>query len=233
MFTLLYVTVGSGFSLSQLSAMVSILEHFDKHRGMATSLAASGLPVGNTLSPFITNFLLDTYGWRGCLIIHGGILLNTVVLAMTLWPVKVQQTEKVEPSVINFFKSLLKSFTMLKRKPVVFFSCAIFFMIFNIQTYYDHMPSRVVFLGYELNYAGLILSALGFGNLIGRLSCSVIMGFNIIDPTFALGSACLIQSMVSLIATAFVTFLPTSVMAGLFGFGQGKDVFFKFLQNCS
>ena len=207
--------------------MVSILEHFHKHRGLATSLAVCGFPMGNIFSSLITNLLTDAYGWRGCLIMHSGILLNNVVLAMTFWPVKIQQTKKVEPSIGNFCQSILKCFTMLKRKPVVFFSFAIIFMGFNGQTYFDHIPSRVVFLGYNLNYAGFILSVLGLGMLSARLICSAIMGFNIIDPTFALGSACLIQSMVSLMTTAFVTLLPTTIMAGLFGLAQGKNVHYK------
>ena len=203
--------------------MVLIQEHFHKHRSVATSVAMCGLPVGNALSPLINNFFLNTFGWRGTLLMHSGILLHTVALAMTFWPVKSQLTKKVKPSFINFAHSLCNSFSVLRMKSAIIFVLAIVFMRFNIATYFDHTPSRLFFLGYSLNYAGYIITIIGSGVLISRIICSIVTAFDVLNPFLGLGGALFIQSLVQLLCPLFDFFLPIAILSGSFGLAQGNS----------
>ena len=213
---------GCGISFASMSSNLLIQEHFDKHRSFATSFAACGLPLGYITSPFIINALLEKFGWRGCLMIHSGIMMHTIVLAMTFWPVKVQKTKKVTPGIINFCKSFMSSFLVLKRKPVIFLVCSIAFMKFNIATFYDHSPSRLVFLGFSLIYAGYMITAMGAATLIGRVLCTIILGLDILEPVFAFGLALFTESTCQFISAVLTLFVPLVAISTVYGFAQGK-----------
>lgn len=220
----MFSAIGCGVSLTLLSSMLLIQEHFHKHRSIATSIAFLGLPIGNAVSPFITNYLLEEYGWRGALVLHSGILLNTIILAMMFLPVKQQQTRKVEPSLSNFCQTFWKSFVVMKRLPVICFTVSLMAFRFNAVAYFDHAPSRMVFLGFDLAYAGYILTLLGLGILVARIICIIITALWAIEPFFGLGCAVLAQSVLSLSTPMFTTFIPLAVVSVLYGCGQGECI---------
>ncbi|XP_072042411.1 monocarboxylate transporter 13-like isoform X3 [Amphiura filiformis] len=71
-----FVVAGVGLGIAYLSAQAVLLFNFDKHLGKATSLANCGSGVGMFIIPLSFRYLLDEFGWRGCLFIAAGYLVD-------------------------------------------------------------------------------------------------------------------------------------------------------------
>ncbi len=55
-------------------------EYFNKYYNTAVNVYLSGSAIGIIVSPLVTSWLLDTYGWRGALLLLCGINMQSVVL---------------------------------------------------------------------------------------------------------------------------------------------------------
>ncbi|XP_021351201.1 monocarboxylate transporter 6-like isoform X1 [Mizuhopecten yessoensis] len=68
---------GIGFSATFISALTSVGEHFEGHsKLMALSFLTFGSGCGGITLPFLLHFLIEEFGWRGCLLITGGLMAN-------------------------------------------------------------------------------------------------------------------------------------------------------------
>lgn len=77
---------GLGFGLIYLPAIVSVTCYFEKYRSLATGIAVCGSGLGTfAFSPIIT-FLVKYYGWKGSMLIIGGLLLNCIVFGVIFRP---------------------------------------------------------------------------------------------------------------------------------------------------
>lgn len=88
---------GIGFGLMYLPSIVVVGYYFDKKRALATGIAVCGSGIGTfVLAPLLT-FLVEEYGWRGCVVIVGGLLLNGIPFALIyrpLEPTKILKRDK-------------------------------------------------------------------------------------------------------------------------------------------
>ncbi|XP_072936960.1 monocarboxylate transporter 12 [Epargyreus clarus] len=81
------VGTGLGFGLIYLPAIVSVTVWFERYRSLATGIAVCGSGLGTFLFAPITSTLIERYGWRGALIITGGLTLNCIPLGLMFRPV--------------------------------------------------------------------------------------------------------------------------------------------------
>ncbi|XP_060065968.1 monocarboxylate transporter 9-like [Ylistrum balloti] len=73
------VVTGFGLSLGFVSITTSVGEHFHgKARFVALSFVSSGSGCGAMVFPFLLDYLIKMYGWRGCLLIVGGLMANMI-----------------------------------------------------------------------------------------------------------------------------------------------------------
>ena len=90
--TVLCVTYGliSGFgmSLPYFNSIVVEAVYFKKKRALATGIAESGAGVGTVIFAPLTNYLISVYGWRGALLIVGGIVANIIVCGALFRPLQ-------------------------------------------------------------------------------------------------------------------------------------------------
>ncbi|XP_063240519.1 monocarboxylate transporter 14-like [Bacillus rossius redtenbacheri] len=70
---------GLGLGFCYVTAVVSIAFWFDKKRTLATSLGACGTGIGTFVYAPMTQYFIEEYGWRGCLLLLGGTFLNMCV----------------------------------------------------------------------------------------------------------------------------------------------------------
>ncbi|XP_018795934.1 PREDICTED: monocarboxylate transporter 14-like [Bactrocera latifrons] len=70
---------GLGLGIGYVTAIVSIAIWFDKKRTFATGIAASGTGIGTLLYAPLTQWLIDSYGWRIATLILAGTMLNTCI----------------------------------------------------------------------------------------------------------------------------------------------------------
>ena len=80
-------TIGIGFGLSHLPAVVMLSLYFDTKIGTATGIAMSGTGLGTIFMSVVTQYLVDEYGWRGTMLVLSAINANLCVAAATMRPV--------------------------------------------------------------------------------------------------------------------------------------------------
>ncbi|XP_071784886.1 monocarboxylate transporter 13-like [Asterias amurensis] len=81
------VLAGVGMGLVENPTISMVTVYFNERYATATSLALTSIPIGIMVAPLMTQFLLDTYGWRGALLMWGGISLHMSVCGALLRPV--------------------------------------------------------------------------------------------------------------------------------------------------
>ena len=64
-----------------------LASYFEEKYSTAIAISQTGVAVGITVIPLLTQLLIDTYGWRGCMLMLGGINLHLVVSGALLTPV--------------------------------------------------------------------------------------------------------------------------------------------------
>ncbi|NXE64653.1 MOT6 protein, partial [Calcarius ornatus] len=88
----LYLTAGliTGLgSCFSFQAGVTVLGYyFVRWRTLANAVASTGVSLGFTLWPLLSQFLLDEMGWRNTFLIFGGILLNCCVCGAIMRPIQ-------------------------------------------------------------------------------------------------------------------------------------------------
>ncbi|CAL1546737.1 unnamed protein product, partial [Lymnaea stagnalis] len=80
------VIAGIGIGMVFLPAIIIVGVYFNEKRAIATGIATSGSGIGTFFFAYITSELLETYQWRGTLLILGGIVLNCFVCGMLFRP---------------------------------------------------------------------------------------------------------------------------------------------------
>ncbi|NXV70552.1 MOT6 protein, partial [Atlantisia rogersi] len=87
--------LGSCFSFQ---AGVTVLGYyFVKWRTLANAMASTGVSLGFTLWPLLSQHLLDEMGWRNTFLIFGGILLNCCVCGAIMRPIQLASGSLLQP----------------------------------------------------------------------------------------------------------------------------------------
>lgn len=73
------VIAGLGLGLCYVTAVVSIAFWFDKKRNLAIGLGACGTGVGTFVYAPMTQYFIEEFGWRGCVLLLAGTFLNMCV----------------------------------------------------------------------------------------------------------------------------------------------------------
>ncbi|XP_045201074.2 uncharacterized protein LOC123554790 [Mercenaria mercenaria] len=88
----MYVTfgflAGLGFGMMIIPGKVSLARYFDKRLAFASGIAAMGSGFGTLIFNPISKVLIDKYTWRGTLHVEAGIVLNGLVCALVMIPLK-------------------------------------------------------------------------------------------------------------------------------------------------
>ncbi|XP_046423431.1 monocarboxylate transporter 13-like [Neodiprion fabricii] len=82
------VMVGIGAGLSFPPTVYIVTAYFERLRGFANGLCISGSAIGTIVLPPFLQYLLDHFGYRGAVLLMGGITLNTWICALLYHPVE-------------------------------------------------------------------------------------------------------------------------------------------------
>lgn len=98
------ILVGTGAGLSFPPTVYIVTSYFVRFRGLANGICISGSAFGSIILPPILRFLLENYGYRGAILIMGGITLNTWVAGLFYEPVEnhMKRVQKELPERLDF-----------------------------------------------------------------------------------------------------------------------------------
>ncbi|CAN8003264.1 unnamed protein product, partial [Ixodes hexagonus] len=75
---------GFGLALCYVASIVIVAYYFERRRSLATGLAVCGTGIGTFLFAPLTIYLLETFAWRGTLLILAGFFLNMVIFGLLM-----------------------------------------------------------------------------------------------------------------------------------------------------
>ena len=82
------VYICKGFSIGAESIVIGELaSYFHKHYSIANSISQAGISIGVIIMPLLTQFFIDIYGWRGAMLLLGGIKLHSIISGSLLRPI--------------------------------------------------------------------------------------------------------------------------------------------------
>ncbi|UYV61903.1 hypothetical protein LAZ67_1007028 [Cordylochernes scorpioides] len=82
---------GIGFGFIYLPAIVTVGYYFERRRALATGIAVCGSGVGTFILAPLVQYLLGLYGWRGSLLVLGGLSLHCAVFGAFFRPLESAQ----------------------------------------------------------------------------------------------------------------------------------------------
>ena len=85
--------LGAGLGCMFLSAIVTVGHYFTTKRALAVGIASGGSGAGAILFAPLSEFLINTFSWKGSMWIISGICLNGVVMGALFRPIKTSVTK--------------------------------------------------------------------------------------------------------------------------------------------
>lgn len=79
---------GMGFGLIYLPAIVSVTMYFEKYRSLATGIAVCGSGFGTVVFAPLTEIFIQEYGWRGAMLLMGGIVFHCIFFGALFRPLE-------------------------------------------------------------------------------------------------------------------------------------------------
>ncbi|XP_059050397.1 monocarboxylate transporter 13-like [Achroia grisella] len=86
--------VGTGAGLAFPPTVYIVTSYFVRLRGLANGICISGSAFGSIILPPVLRYLLETYGYKGAVLILGGIMLNVWAAALLFQPVEEHMVKK-------------------------------------------------------------------------------------------------------------------------------------------
>ncbi|XP_041984112.1 uncharacterized protein LOC121736789 isoform X2 [Aricia agestis] len=86
--------VGAGAGLAFPPTVYIVTSYFVRLRGLANGICMSGSAFGSIILPPVLRYLLETYGYKGAVLILGGIMLNVWAAALLFQPVEEHMVKK-------------------------------------------------------------------------------------------------------------------------------------------
>ncbi|XP_013113022.2 monocarboxylate transporter 12 [Stomoxys calcitrans] len=92
---------GLGLGLIYLPAIVSVSTYFEAKRSLATGIAVCGSGFGTFVFAPLMEQLMGSYGWRGALLIVGGIVLNCIIFGAMFRPLEPPKPASTKKAIID------------------------------------------------------------------------------------------------------------------------------------
>ncbi|XP_052791158.1 monocarboxylate transporter 2-like [Mya arenaria] len=165
---------GLSVSVSCLSAAIVVNWTFGENRRVALSVLTLGSALAQTTLPFLTNFLIDQYGWRGCLLILGGLFLNSAVFGFVI---HLSKDYFHKPTPNNISKKSPAIFTMIKDVAFLIFLSTMFIFpgLGPVEQWF--IVDLSVLKGYTSQEGTVLLSLNGVAGIFARVFSALYIKF--------------------------------------------------------
>ncbi|MFC1957547.1 MFS transporter [Chloroflexota bacterium] len=150
---------------------------FAQKRGLAMGLTWTGIGLGGMIAPLLSQWLIDSYGWRQAYFILG--LINFIIVTLLAQFIKHSperiglkpygENESVEDE--QSISSIAEGFTFkqaIKTGRFWLFGSILFCFFFTIQVIMVHIAPHIADIGISTTIAASIVSIFAATSLIGR-----------------------------------------------------------------
>ncbi|EMP41580.1 Monocarboxylate transporter 13 [Chelonia mydas] len=179
--THLYLSIGLlsglGWALVFTPSVASVAQYFGKRRAFATGLAVSGAGLASFAFSPLFQLLVDTYAWRGALMVVAGISFNLVAAGALLRPLELEGNKASVPEAGWLQLPAFSSFCRPRlpcHRPFLLFSVAFILVDAGYYVPYVHLVPHARELGFDEYRAAFLLSSAAVavrpcgGRLAGR-----------------------------------------------------------------
>ncbi|XP_022092953.1 monocarboxylate transporter 12-like [Acanthaster planci] len=238
--------IGIGNGVAYAPAIVVVANYYDKRYPLACGFMSAGHGLGLTVfGPFI-QLLVDTYGWRGALLVTGALIGNICAAGATFRPkpptckketvpadeqseeelsarqdVSRKSAPRRNPMMRVFYRvsNVLRLYLLCQSYRFAMFCFAQAAYIFCYGSYLLYIVPRANSFGIEDQRAAFLLTAFGIGSLVARPLCGLLnqkVSSMVIYQASMLTSGCFV--LLALL-DAYPYLVVSAVMVGLaFGF---------------
>ncbi|KAL6111849.1 uncharacterized protein ACO6RY_08735 [Pungitius sinensis] len=191
---------GCGLSLNLNASLTIISKYFLVKRPLANGLAMAGSPVFLCILAPVNQFLLQMFGWRGSLLILGGLMLNCCVAGALMRPVARPPKHSTPAPPLNEVKEPPKNcntrpkmgcvnnakkfldFTFFKDRGFVIYLIGNVLFIFGAYAPIVFLSAYAINQGVEEYSAAYLLSITGFVDMFVRPATGLIASSKWIRP---------------------------------------------------
>ncbi|XP_078659233.1 monocarboxylate transporter 13-like [Branchiostoma floridae x Branchiostoma belcheri] len=191
---------GFGYALCLSPAFAIVGQYFTKRRAMATSLTMLGSSVASMSFPPLFQYLMDEFGWKGALLIIGGMMLNMAIAGALTRPLEAYRdrddprplrnsrmndsdtvlepgtTKKCSAAAANFLKRFWAQmdFKVILIPSVALYLTSLFIMQLGLNVPTLYIVPRAKQLQIEDFAAASLLSVTSIADMVGRLAVGAI-----------------------------------------------------------
>ncbi|NXD12673.1 MOT2 protein, partial [Nothocercus nigrocapillus] len=230
---------GLGISFSWIPAISIVSHYFSKKRALANAIASAGeCAFAFTFGPFF-HWLIGQYGWKGALLIIGGIQLNICVCGALMRPLKssclpdsscldAETRPGTQASGRANVKSpvIRKTFNWMLLRRLEFVLYAIFGILAAMSFFVP--PLFLVPLSYSLgideSWTASLLSVLALVDFVGRLLCGWYANLHLTRTVHLLAMTIALISTSLMLLPLANNYLSLAIFTGFYGFFFGTTV---------
>ena len=206
---------GLGAGAAFYTRVVCVQNYFIKHRSLAMGLVTLGPGFSYIFFGVLTRFLSNQYGWRGAVLLTGGLFLQSIPLGFSL-KLPNQEVKRLRIPDSQGNKTNTENSTPTTSGQRVCYSigntiitykrllcdvrCDVFIVgsvaaLIGMHTLLGHTPNRAVQSGIDKTRAAMMMSFLGLGSLFGRLVFSIIANIESVSSVLCIGLVTLLGGL--------------------------------------
>lgn len=155
-------TSGLGNGIHYVGFVTAVNRYFHRYRAIANIISTIGLTFGMAVYAAAVPVLISSYGWKGTLLLLGGVSYNLCALACTLFPTPERAQKK---SILNMKVLLDKYFIMF----------GVHLILCNLSSgvVFLHLPALVLSNNIKPYVSSLALTVYGVSNCVAKVMFSL------------------------------------------------------------
>ncbi|XP_064638432.1 monocarboxylate transporter 14-like [Lineus longissimus] len=213
------VLAGTGMAMAYVPGVVMVGFYFDKKKGLANGLAVTGVGVAGIVIPSLMTYLINVLGWRGCLIIMGGIALNICVMGALLRPLPkrfITAGAEQEDKICEI--SLLKDWRLL-----VFILVDFLWNIGGV-TWVTLVVDHAIVEGFGKEESALLATVDGIGGVLGKLTIAFLSKHLCCNRLLIFATAIFFSGVPSFLVSIDTSYAALVCYCALYGFSFGVQL---------
>ncbi|XP_068171969.1 monocarboxylate transporter 2-like [Antennarius striatus] len=239
---------GCGLSFNLNASLTIISKYFLAKRPLANGLVMAGSPVFVSVLAPVSQYLLTNFGWRGSLLVLGGMILNCCVAGALMRPVimprsspqtaleKQPNNSNTQPK-ISRIKTLmtLLDFSLFKDRGFVIYLIGSMLFILGAYAPIVFLSTYAISQGIEEYSAAYLLTIMGFVDMLVRPGTGLVANTKLIRPRiqYFFSLAIAFNGLCHLLCPLTKSYISIVVYTVLFGtsFGMTFALIFECLMD--